>query len=225
MPMTKNYTKSISNLAPLRNTSAGGQSRISRRTFLKLAALGLGGLALRPWRQFFDLPDFPQSERLGRVCEGKVDLKSKPDYDSPSVGTLFQDAVVPWLQETVGRWPWRNNQRWVETPDGYIWSPYLQPVENHPAEPVDALPQLGDEPGMWVEVCAPYVDAVIANPPARSSWLRYRLENNLIPRFYYSQIFWCDQIKTEDDGSVWYRLNDRYGSPGDIFWARAEALR
>lgn len=209
----------------LNNTSTRGQSPISRRTFLKFAALGLGGLALRPWRQFFDLPDFPQSERLGRVCEGKIDLKAQPDYDSQSVGTLYQDTVVPWLKETVGHWPWRNNQRWVETPDGYIWSPYLQPVQNHPAELVDTLPQMGEEPGMWVEVCVPYADAVIANPPARSRWLRYRLENGLIPRFYYSQIFWIDQIKTEDDGSVWYRINERYGSPGDIFWVRAEALR
>jgi lipoprotein-anchoring transpeptidase ErfK/SrfK len=42
---------------------------------------------------------------------------------------------------------------------------------------------------------------------------------------YYSQILWVDDLKIDDDGSVWYRINERYGSPGDIFWARAEAFR
>jgi lipoprotein-anchoring transpeptidase ErfK/SrfK len=42
---------------------------------------------------------------------------------------------------------------------------------------------------------------------------------------YYSQILWVDQIKEGDDGAIWYRVGDRYGSYGDIFWARAEAFR
>jgi hypothetical protein len=200
-------------------------SKINRRTFLKLAALSLGGMGLNPWRLLFTIPDFPIADRLGRVCEGKIEVKEQPDYDSPSVSVLYEDAVVPWIKEVVGHWPWRNNQRWVETPDGYIWSPYLQPVEVNPAQPVTSLQQFGDIDGMWVETCIPYVDAVLDNPPARSRWLRYRLENGLGPRFYFSQILWVDQMKTDSDGNVWYRINERYGNPGDIFWARAEAFR
>ncbi|HSB65010.1 MAG TPA: hypothetical protein VLD65_00435 [Anaerolineales bacterium] len=47
----------------------------------------------------------------------------RPDIDSQTAGTLYEDAVVPWLRELVGKNTFRTNQRWVETPDGYIWSP------------------------------------------------------------------------------------------------------
>jgi hypothetical protein len=84
---------------------------------------------------------------------------------------------------------------------------------------------MGDGIGMWVETCLPYVDAILENAPPRSAWWRFRLENGLPYRFYYSQILFVDQIKTDNDGFIWYRINERYGNPGDIFWARAEAFR
>ena len=73
---------------------------------------------------------------------------------------------------------------------------------------------------MWVEVTVPWVSLILDNPPARSPWLR----ENPTPRLYYSQILWVDQIKTDDQGRTWYRVNKRY-SYGDIFWAAAEAFR
>ena len=198
----------------------------TRREFLKLSALAVGGLSLQPWgsRLFYE-QDFPESERLGRVCVGKVDLKSQPDEDAETVGILYEDAIVPWLREKAGRWSWRNNQRYVETPEGYIWSPYIQPVKNQPNEVVQSLPQSGQERGMWVEVSVPWVDGVLANPPARSHWLQYRVEHDLPMRFYYSQILWVDQTKLDEDGAIWYRINERYGSPGDILWAPGKAFR
>ena len=55
---------------------------LSRRDFLKLTGLGLGTLALRPWTGWLSarerglfLPEFPATERLGRNCVGKVDLR------------------------------------------------------------------------------------------------------------------------------------------------------
>ncbi len=202
-----------------------GNANVNRRTFLKLAALSLGSLGFKPWRRLFSLPDFPQANRLGRVCDGKAEVKAQPDYDSPTVKTLYEDAVVPWNREVLGRWPWRNNQRWVETPEGYIWSPYLQPVAVNPALPVEDLPVMGDERGMWVEVSIPFVDAFLQNGPPRSAWWQFRLENGLPYRFYYSQILWVDDLKVDDEGLTWYRVNERYGSSGDILWARAEAFR
>jgi len=201
------------------------EMNLSRREFLKFSAAGIGSIALKPWKGVFQLTDFPQSEKLGRVCSGRIDVKAQPDFDSQTVSVLFEDAVVPWLQEVAGRWPWRNNQRWVETPDGFIWCPYLQPVKNEPAQPVESFPQMGDQPGLWVEVCVPYVDAILANGPPRSAWWKFRQENGQLFRFYYSQVLWVDQIKTESDGSVWYRINERYGNPGDIFWCPAQAFR
>jgi hypothetical protein len=197
----------------------------TRRSFLKLAALSLGGLGFRPWRKVFSIPQFPEGNRLGRVCAGKIEVKAQPDYDSQTVNVLYEDAVVPWLKEVLGRWPWRNNQRWVETPEGFIWSTYLQPVKVNIAKPVSELSKYGETTGMWVETSIPYVDAILDNGPSRSAWWRFRKENGLPFRFYYSQILWVDQVKEDEDGNVWYRINERYGNPGDIFWARAEAFQ
>lgn len=198
---------------------------LNRRSFLKLAVLGIGGLILAPASRAFAAVNFPNAERLGRVNVGKADVKLRPDVDSNTVGTLYEDAVVPWLREIVGRTPYRTNQSWVETPDGYIWSPYLQPVKNIPNQPLAILPERNGETGMWAEVSQPYVDMVIDNPPARSPGLIDRQKMGLPYRLYYSQVVWVDQIKTDSQGQTWYRINERYGSYGDILWGAAGAFQ
>jgi lipoprotein-anchoring transpeptidase ErfK/SrfK len=199
---------------------------ISRREFLKLSALSLGGLALRPWgKRLFTLQDFPEAERLGRVSWYAIPLKERPDYDSKTIGTLYPDTVLPWLKDTVGYWPNRINQRFVETPEGYVWPEYFIPVRNQRNIPVTTLPQSGENPGMWVEVTVPYVDLIMENPPPRSSYFVHSVDNNLPLRYYYSQILWVDRIRNDDSGVIWYRVNERYGNPGDIFWAPGEAFR
>jgi lipoprotein-anchoring transpeptidase ErfK/SrfK len=185
----------------------------SRREFLHHSLLSAGALLLPQW-------DFQTEERLGRVTGGMIEVKARPDPDSPTVERIYQDTVLPWVHEVIGRRPYRFNQRWVETPKGYVWAPDLQPVHNQPNTPLTNLPDSSLGPGMWAEVTVPYVDAVLDNPPARSPWLK---DNNQ-PRFYYSQIFWIDQMKTSAEGKVLYRLNERYGY-GDLLWAAAEAFR
>lgn len=196
--------------------------KLSRRDFLKLSALGISTLAMRSWKE--GKQGFPDHEHLGRVTVGKVDLMSRPDANSQIVGSLYEDAVVAWLSETVGPMPFRPNQRWVETPDGYIWSPYLQPVRNQKNIPVTMLPETSLGPGMWAEVTVPYIDLLLANPPARAPWLVNRPEKGLPPRFFYEQVVWVSQIKVDEAGSTWYQIQERYGY-GDVFWVPAEALR
>jgi len=79
------------------------ENSLSRREFIKISALSLGGIALRLWgKRLYSIEDFPQSERLGRVGWYSVDLKQRPDHDSKTVGVLYEDTVVPWLRETTG---------------------------------------------------------------------------------------------------------------------------
>lgn len=177
----------------------------------------MGSLSLRSWSRAFRLPEFPQAERLGRVLGGKVPLKARPDIDSEDVGTLYEDDVVIWLREVVGSRPLWNVQRFVETPDGYVYAPNLQPVRNSPNQPLGTLPSAQ---GTWVEVSVPYVALELQNPPARSPWLK----SNPNPRLYYSQILWVDEIRTDEQDQVWYRTKEKYGTFGDIFWVPAEAL-
>ncbi|MBE3143829.1 MAG: L,D-transpeptidase [Planctomycetes bacterium] len=193
---------------------------ISRREILKHTAIGLASLAFLPFKHRMPLAQFPQAERLGRVTVGMEEVKAKPDADSATVAKVYDDAVVPWLREVVGRRPFRRNQRWVETPQGYIWAPYLQPVKNIPNTPVKFLPETSLGPGLWAEVTIPYVDLILANPPARSPWLK----EDQTPRLYYSQVLWIDQIKQDEQGQTWCRVNERFGY-GDLFWAKAEAFR
>jgi len=195
---------------------------ISRKDFLKTSGLAAGAL-LMPNRYPYLREEFPASDRLGRITVGKVDIKLRPDYDAPSVGYYYEDAVVPWLREVIGSWPFRNNQRWIETEDGYIWGPNVQPVKNILNSPIIAIPE-GME-GIWVEVTVPWVNTILDNPPSRSSWWTLQDIKNLPDRFYYSQILWVDQIKEGNDGDIWYRINERYGNPGDLFWAPAGAFR
>lgn len=193
-------------------------SGFSRRAFLQATAVGAGGLLLRPAaaRGQADVPDFP---RLGRVVSGQVALRSRPDYDSPEVGRLYDDAVVPWFSEVSGSFRWSVNQRWVETEGGFVWASRLQPVLNLPNEPVTALRETSLGPGMWAEVTVPYVDVRLANPPARSPYLREAAN----PRLYYSQVVWVDRVE-ERDGRMDYRVNERYGY-GDLLWAEGRAFR
>ncbi len=201
-------------------------SKINRRDMLKLAGFGFAGVTLRP--RLFDLNsygllvEFPDSPRLGRVCVGKTEIKARPDNNSQTVEVLYEDGVVPWYRELPGQ-PisiYAPNVRWVETDKGYIWSPHLQPVENRPQEPRLELPNSSLGSGMWAEVTVPYVDLALDNPPARSPWLK----DALLPRLYYNQILWIDEVTTGSDGRSYYRINERFGY-GDILWAAAEAFR
>ena len=196
---------------------------ITRRDFCKLAALSTAALAFRPFNRLA-LPTFPQADRLGRITVGKMDLFATPDGSGQPIGALYEDNLVPWIREVVGSIPGRVNQRFVETPNGFVWGGYVQPVWNQPNVPIASLPTTSLGQGMWAEVTVPYVDLVLDNPPARAPWLQYVSSINLPARFYYSQVVWVDQIRADASGEVWYRLNEKYGS-GDIFWGQAEAFR
>ena len=92
---------------------------ISRRDFLKLAAFSAGTLALRPFARLA-LPEFPQADKLGRISGGKTDVYARPDASSQVVGALYEDNVFAWIREVPGSMPGRVNQRFVETPSGFV---------------------------------------------------------------------------------------------------------
>ena len=204
------------------------RNNLSRRDFLKLTGASLGALALRPMQRRFSPQQFPDHERLGRVSVFSTgigyatELKTQAHEASATVGELFEDSIVVWLREVVGsNVSGRKSKRWVETPDGYIYLPNLQPVRYLPNTPITAVPQ--GKLGFWAEVTTPYVDLHLANPPARSGWFKDSVESNFIPRLYYGQVVWIDQIAQNEAGQVMYRFNEKYGY-GDIFWVEGAAL-
>ena len=223
-------------------TSSNRPVSVSRRDFLKVAGLGLGAMALRPLTSRLGvhqisravlLPDFPQADLLGRNCTadtsmqwgGTIPIMARPDVGGTKVRDAQRDEVFPWLKEVSAENIDLNlpNQRWVETPEGYIYSSYLQPCGNLPNAPLSVLPE--DQAGFWAEVTVPYVDLYMENPAPVSGWMRDHIAYSLQARLYYSQVMWIDQIRTTDTGTIQYHVNERYGNPGDLFWADGAAFR
>jgi hypothetical protein len=215
---------------------------LSRRDFLKLAGLGVGAFAVQPFTSRWSvagysqspaLPDFPKSDLLGRNCTsdtnlqwgGTVPIMTRPDVTSSKVRDAHRDEVFAWIRELSAENLDLNNpnQHWVETAEGYIWSPYLQPSRNLPNVPQEVIP-LGKK-GFWAEVTVPYVDLILDNPAPVSPWMRDHVAYNLQARLYYSQVMWIDQVRTSDSGTIQYHINEMYGNPGDLFWAEGAAFR
>ena len=216
---------------------------ISRRDFLKLSGLGVSALAFNPFTRNFDyvlealaapkrLPQFPGSEIIGRVTDPDVDIRSRPTNDpglNTSVGKLGADTLLEWGREGVGNVVGGlTNQRYVETPQGYVYGSVVQPTKNLPNTPLTELP--GGQ-GFWAEVTVPYIDlaheGVVASP-----WLNDHIAYNFPPRLYYGQVVWIDQIRTSN-GFPEYRWNEDAngrgygygGSYGEYFWADGAGLK
>jgi lipoprotein-anchoring transpeptidase ErfK/SrfK len=214
---------------------------ISRRDFLKAAGISLGALVIpsRAWNRFefqpvSSLPEFPPSEIIGRNCSadtnlsgGKIEMKVRPDVNSGTIRDVYRDEVFAWIKEVSAESISYDvpSQRWVETPEGYLRSRYIQPCRNLPNIPLTALPQ--GQAGFWGEVTVPYVDLInyYDATPTRKGWLFDLASYNLQPRLYYQQVTWIDEIKPGNSGTILYRVNERYGNPGDLFWADGAAFR
>lgn len=200
--------------------------KMNRRDFLKLGLVSAGALAFLPgYRPSVRrvLPEFKTGVRLGRVFH-TADVKSKPSPDASTVKTFYQDDVVEWQRDLLGDAPslYSTNRKWVETPDGFIAAIDLQPVQAILNDPLSDLPQQSEGKGMWVEVTVPYVDITLANPPAKSPLL---IEDANAYRFYYSQVFWADDVMVDNAGNTLYHVLEKHGSYGDEFWADAKAFR
>jgi hypothetical protein len=213
---------------------------ISRRDFLKLSGLGLGAMAFSRFKppdlEYLSspkrLPQFPASEIIGRVVVPDVDLRSRPTNNpalNTSIGKLGADTLLEWGREVIGEViGGLSNQRYVETPQGYVYGSVLQPTRNRPNTPITEIPS--GMPGFWAEVTVPYVDlaheGVVASP-----WLQDLILYNFPPRLYYGQVVWIDRIRT-NNGFVEYRWNEDahgrgygYGAYGEFFWADGAAFK
>ncbi len=211
------------------------KQNISRRDFLKVAGVGLGALAFRPFKldTFYEnlytprrLPQFPNSEIIGRLVD-QTDVRSRPTNDpllNTAIGALPADYCLPWTREVLGTAVGLTNQKYLETEQGYIWSSRVQPTRNLPNTPITEMP--AGQPGFWAEVTVPYVELALEGA-AVSPWMQSHIQYNFPPRVYYGQVVWIDQIR-QSNGFVEYRWNENQGHGygfGDIFWADGAGLK
>lgn len=215
---------------------------ISRRDFLKIAGASMGALTsfgFNPYRRVnFEalsspkrLPQFPGSTIIGRVTENNISLRDRPLYDpslETSIAKLNADTLVEWNREVVGTAIGYINQRYVETPQGFLYASVVQPTRNLPNTPLTEMP--AGQPGFWAEVTVPYIDlahdGVVASP-----WMQSLIQYSFPPRLYYGQVVWIDQVRTTS-GFAEYRWNEDanghgygYGAYGEFFWADGAGLK
>jgi hypothetical protein len=213
--------------------------KLSRRDFLKVAGLGLGALAFKDVKLFrleqFSTPkqlaDFPNSKIIGRVVDRGVKLRSRPtNASNTEIRELGADTLFEWQREVTGEViGGLNNQRYVETPEGYIYGSVLQPTRNLPNTAITEIPQ--GKNGFWAEVTVPYVD-LAHDGNMVSPWLRDHIAYNFPPRLYYGQVVWMDRIRT-DNGFAEYRWNEDAngrgygygGSYGEFYWGDGRGFK
>ena len=207
----------------------------SRRDFLKVAGVGLGAMAFRPFKleTYYDkiytakrLPQYPASEIIGRMT-GMTDVHSRPSNDplqATTTGVLYDDNLIEWGREVIGTAVGLTNQKYLETAGGYVWSSRVQPTRNLPNTPITEMP--AGQAGFWAEVTVPYIELTLEGAVV-SSWLQSLISYNFPPRVYYGQVIWIDQVR-QSNGFAEYRWNEAPGrgyGPGDIFWADGAGLK
>jgi lipoprotein-anchoring transpeptidase ErfK/SrfK len=215
--------------------------QLSRREFLKLSALALGGAALtgrQSARSLLrgvnllqeDKPIFPEGQLLGRMCIGEpganVSMMSEPSVYANEVRKVYFDEVLQWNREVIADQVdgYKINQKWVETPEGYIYADYMQKVRHEPQIPMEELPLTATgERGMWVEITTPYSGLGLTKPQEN---YQYWIRATIRPRVYYSQVFWAYDVRRHPDtGQVQYLLTQKYGALPDTYWVDANLCR
>lgn len=164
---------------------------ISRREFLRLGGLVLGGLLLPPFGQ-------RRQEELdlqGRVLEPTIHVYDRPSLSGALVKTYWRDLVLPIRAVTIGDEEPAYNRVWYRIGDeGYAHSGGIQPVEIHLNPPDEAIPA----GGCLSEVTVPYTDAHWK--PDKKEGVAYRL--------YYGTTHWVTGLQRDAEGEAWYTILD-----------------
>jgi len=147
---------------------------------------------------------------MGRAIHS-VTLYDAPRPDAERLGTLYREDTFLVIQEV--RAPGLNsyNDLWYETPQGYAFSAWVQPMWVWP--PQLAQVELG-EWGFWGEVCVPFTDARSQPHVAASSPYR----------FYNGNVYHVTAVSFDELGNGWYQVYDELPPPTHQ-WVLAQDLR
>lgn len=186
---------------------------VSRRDILKtIGLIGVGAMAgFRPDAADLakaalstqgDLPPLPPSwthQPMGRVSGEYMNLRGAPTSDGELLGRVEQDEILRVWRVVEGEDFLGYNPLWLETPRGYVYSSFVQPMDYHlPARPVA---ELGPD-GKWAELIAPYSDAYW-DPTAENP-------DRWVYRMYYGSVFRVTDLVQGSDGRAWYKIKEMY---------------
>lgn len=172
---------------------------LSRRDFLKLSSLTLGGLALQPYvRGHSTRPG--DATGLVRVASNRpVEIYDRPEYPRYNdkvkvVDVRKRDQLLYVYEQFEAETGPEFNPRWYRMDEGYAHTAYLQPVDTI-INPVETIVR---EEGEIFEVTVPVTQS-------------YRLTNQgweKLYRLYYQSTHWVTGVEIGPDGAQWYRILD-----------------
>ena len=177
------------------------KSHFSRRDFLKIGGLTLGGLAFSPFLP--GLTNFDDSFVV-RIATAEMPVRQEPTDESRIELTHYRDELVHVYEEVKAELP-KHNPIWYRTWGGYIHRGRLQRVKTIYQTPLSTIPE-----GIrfLTEVTVPFTT------PYRYS-KTYGWEP-LAPPLYYSSVHWIEAIEegpqTVDYSGPWYRIFDELDS-------------
>ena len=173
---------------------------ISRREFLKLSGVALGGLSSlaarslpRPWPPQKNPP--PQ-RIVGRVTIGGIYVYDAPYARSERQGSFVAMSWWEIDEEISSPYGPVYNPRWYHLRQGgYIHSAYIQRVEDrHFNQPLSRVP----EAGQLGEITVPISD----------SYRRLRRGWERLYRLYFGSVHWITHLMEGPDQEPWYGLTD-----------------
>jgi len=175
-------------------------SKFSRRDFLKLGGLTLGGLAFSPFLP--GLTSFDDSFVV-RIATTEMPVRKQPTDDSRVELTWYRDDLVHVYEEKIADEP-KYNPVWYR-----VWGGYLHRGRLHRVKTIYQTPQeVPTGKRLLTELTVPFTT------PYRFS--KARGWEALTPPMYYGSIHWVDRVeegpKMADYSGPWYRIFDELDS-------------
>lgn len=185
-------------------------NRLTRREFLKLGGLSLGGLAFARYLPNSPIHLPPSALGIVRVATDEISVYREPDYDSDEIGVCVRDELIHYFEKLASPAGPEHNPRWYRIDQGYVHSAYLQPVETRPNDIVYDIPESGRLAEVTVPISLAFFHSEVAG------W-------EPVYRLYYQSIHWVKKIDYGPNGQPWYGIEDDLLKV--IYYAPASHLR
>lgn len=170
---------------------------VSRRNFVKLAALSLSTLAFKPMRESPRLVLPPKLVRVsGTGNIRSVSIHRAPNEESVILYQRNKDDIINVYEEVESEFGPEYNPIWYRVWGGYVHRKWLAEVK-HVLNP---LTDTIHEDGQLGEVTVPFTRAMMFS--TRFGW-------EPVYRLYYQTNHWIRDIITGPDGKPWYNLQDQ----------------
>jgi hypothetical protein len=179
--------------------------KITRRRALKMIFASVAAAALSP--AFHALARYPTAQAsastadtdlwvwMGRAIQNLA-FYEEPSTSSARIDVRYRDQAFPITREVHAPFS-AHNDRWYETPLGYVHSAWVLPVRVYPPQPF-----IGDvgEWGFWGEVSQPWTEAYLE--PSTGAQRVYR--------FYGGTVYHIVDAFMDAAGTGWYKTFDEF---------------